>query len=139
MPCARRSGLLLAERFARVLIGVERFGELAIRLDAKHRERAAVVGDSRGELAARIEHDLVRAIALRAHFVDELEHAGAVIDRKRAHVIARRAVFPVRRVQKPAVRVRPHVRRIDGLGDQAERRQCAGLRIEPPRIDALRR
>ena len=139
MPCALRPRLFFAQRFARMLIGVDRLGELSVGLHAKHRKRPAVVGDRRREFPARIEHDLVGTIATRADFVDERQLAAAPVNGERAQIVARYASFPVRGVEELAVRVCPYVGRVYRFCNQPERRQGTGLRIEPEPVDAFRR
>ncbi len=134
-----RPRLLRAERLPGVFFGVNSFGKPAVGLDAIRGNRAAVVGNRHRNPPRRIEHDLIRRLAVRAHFVQQFESARLLIDREGAHGIAGRVGRgPVHRIKDAAVGTRPHVRRIHRFRDEPDRRERAGLRIEPPRVNALR-
>src|SRR5437899_3191261 len=73
-------GLARRERCPGVLIGVERFAQPAICLDTVQRERTACVGNRAGQFAARVEHNLIRKVALCRYLIHQREHARHVID-----------------------------------------------------------
>src|SRR5205085_1563692 len=79
--------------------------------------------------------------AAATHFVQERQSGGPAIDRIRGDRVAhvRLVTLPVGRVEKPAVRRCPDLRWIRCFGDQADRSERAGLRIEPPRVNTLGR
>ena len=72
------------------------------------------------------------------HVAVDRELPAFVIDgigRNRVHLVR---ILPADRVQILPIRRRPYVRRIDRLDGKTKRRQRAGLRIEPERVDAFR-
>jgi len=68
-----RTGLCCTQRVAGVLVSVKPLAQPAVLLDAVGSGRTAVVSDRDRDrdLAARIEHDLIRPIAVRAHLVEQ--------------------------------------------------------------------
>ena len=145
-----RAGRLTgAQCRAGVVIDVQRIAQRAVRPNLQRGERRVVAIQVRGtkpvvghrrERAARIDDDLIRETSTGARLVQQRQRSGLRVDGVRAHRIRLRRVgcLPVRGEQELPVWRRVHVCRVHRRRDEAQRRDGAARRREPPAVNAFR-
>ena len=130
------SGLLVGQRLALMLFGIEGTGQLAVRSDFVGGDCAGDVIHCHRHAAGGIDHNLIGIGAMGRYLVQEFQRAGVPVD----GVGADRAILqPVDGIEILSVGRDPDMRGLRRLGHQAQRRHAAVGVMEAPSIDAFRR